>query len=179
MKPNIGAGDKGTTALLYGRRVSKADAQPEAYGTVDELTSTLGFAKALCQQQYTREVIESIQKDLGIVAAELASEPERHGDLAAHGWMVTDEMVKRLEDVIVDVEHRVTMPTTFVIPGATSAGAAIDMARAVDRRAERRVVGLNVAGQLPNDRVAAYLNRLSDVLFALARYEEAPEGDRR
>ncbi|HNW83972.1 MAG TPA: cob(I)yrinic acid a,c-diamide adenosyltransferase [Candidatus Cryosericum sp.] len=178
MKPNIGAGDKGTTALLFGKRVSKADAQPEAYGTVDELTSTLGLAKALCQQQYTRDVIESIQKDLGIVAAELATEPERHEDLGPHGWLVTDQMVKRLEDIIVDVEHRVTMPTTFVIPGATSAGAAIDMARAVDRRAERRVVSLSVAGQLPNDRVAAYLNRLSDVLFALARYEEASERDR-
>ena len=87
MKPNIGAGDRGTTALLFGRRVSKASPQPEAYGTVDELTSTLGLAKSLCRQEYARVIIDDLQKDLGIVAAELATEPERHEELGKHGWI--------------------------------------------------------------------------------------------
>ena len=173
MKPNIGAGDKGQTSLLYGGRVSKNSPRPEAYGTVDELSSTLGLAKALCVQQYSREVIDDIQKDLGIVAAELATEPERHDQLAEHGWVVTDEMIKKLEKHIVDIEGKVTMPKVFIIPGSTAGAAAVDMARAVVRRAERRVIGLMEIGELPNQNVAAYLNRTSDVLFALARYEEA------
>ncbi|HWQ21260.1 MAG TPA: ATP:cob(I)alamin adenosyltransferase, partial [Clostridia bacterium] len=140
MKPNIGAGDKGTTALLFGRRVSKAGPQPEAYGTVDELNSTLGLAKSLCCQDYSREIIDGIQKDLGIVAAELATEPERHDELGKHGWIVSEEMVGKLEGQLADIEHKVTMPTKFIIPGATSGAAAIDMARAIVRRAERRVV---------------------------------------
>lgn len=177
MKPNIGAGDKGTTALLFGRRVSKASPQPEAYGTVDELNSTLGLAKSLCRQEHARGIIDDIQKDLGIVAAEIATEPERHDDLGKHGWIVSDEMVKKLEGYIEDIEHRVTMPNKFIIPGATTGAAAIDMARAIVRRAERRVVGLMESGDLINQNVAAYLNRTSDVLFALARFEEAGKVD--
>jgi cob(I)alamin adenosyltransferase len=173
MKPNIGAGDKGTTALLFGRRVSKASPQPEAYGTVDELNSTLGLAKSLCRQEYSRGIIDDIQKDLGTVAAELATEPERHDELGKHSWIVSDEMVHKVEAYIEDIEHKVTMPTTFIIPGATTGAAAIDMARAIVRRAERRVVGLMETGDLQNQNVAAYLNRVSDALFALARFEEA------
>ncbi len=175
MKPNIGAGDKGQTSLLYGRRVSKNSPRPEAYGTIDELNSTLGLAKALCARQYSREVVGGIQKDLGIVAAELATEPEHHDRLAEHGWIVTADMVEKLEKCIVDIESKVTMPNVFIIPGATAGSAAIDMARAVVRRAERRVIGLMESDELPNRNVAAYLNRTSDVLFALARYEEAGE----
>lgn len=177
MKPNIGAGDRGTTALLFGRRVSKASPQPEAYGTVDELTSTLGLAKSLCRLEYVRGIIDDIQKDLGIVAAELATEPERHEELGKHGWIVSDEMVKKLEGYIIDAERRVTMPTKFIIPGATTGAAAIDMARAIVRRAERCVVGLMETGDLQNQSVAAYLNRTSDALFALARFEEAEQVD--
>jgi cob(I)alamin adenosyltransferase len=173
VKPNIGAGDKGTTALLFGRRVSKASPQPEAYGTVDELNSTLGLAKSLCRQEYSRGIIDDIQKDLGIVAAEIATEPERHEELGKHGWIVSDEMVKKLEGSIEDIEHKVTMPNKFIIPGATPGAAAIDVARAVVRRAERRVVSLMETGVLRNQNVSAYLNRVSDVLFALARFEEA------
>jgi cob(I)alamin adenosyltransferase len=92
MKPNIGSGDKGQTSMLYGERVSKNSFGPEALGVVDELNSTLGLAKALCVRQYSREVIDSIQKDLGIVATELATEPARQDELAGHGWTVTDEM---------------------------------------------------------------------------------------
>lgn len=178
MKPKIGAGDKGTTALLFGRRVSKASPQPEAYGTVDELNSTLGLAKSFCSQEYSRQVIDDIQKDLGIVAAELATEPERHEELGKHGWVVSEDMVKRLEGFIKEIEGKVAMPTRFIIPGATTGAAAIDMARAIVRRAERRVVGLMEAGDLPNQNVSAYLNRTSDVLFALARFEEADKVDR-
>jgi cob(I)alamin adenosyltransferase len=178
MKPNIGAGDKGQTSLLYGGRVSKNSPRPEAYGTVDELNSALGLAKALCVRQYSREVIDSIQKDLGIVAAELATEPERHDQLVSHGWIVSDEMVKKLEKCIVDIEGKVTMPKVFIIPGATAGAAAIDMARAIVRRAERRVTGLMESNELPNENVAAYLNRTSDVLFALARYEEGGKDEK-
>ena len=176
MKPNIGAGDAGQTSLLYGGRVSKASPRPEAYGTVDELNSTLGLAKALCVRAYSREVIDGIQKDLGIVAAELATETEHHDQLASHGWIVTDDMVNKLKQCLADIEGKVEMPKVFVIPGATAGGAAIDCARAVVRRAERRVVELMEKNDLPNQNVAAYLNRMSDVLFALARYEEAGKG---
>jgi cob(I)alamin adenosyltransferase len=178
MKPNIGAGDKGQTSLLYGGRVSKNSPRPEAYGTVDELNSSLGLAKALCVRQYSRDVIEGIQKDLGIVAAELATEPGHHDQLASHGWVVSDEMVKKLEKWIVDIEGKVTMPKVFIIPGATAGAAAIDMARAIVRRAERRVIALMESDDLPNENVAAFLNRTSDVLFALARYEEAGKEDK-
>jgi cob(I)alamin adenosyltransferase len=177
MKPNIGAGDKGQTSLLYGGRVSKNSPRPEAYGTVDELNSMLGLAKALCTSPYSREVIDGIQKELGIVAAELATELDHHDQLADHGWVVTDGMVKKLEDRIVEIESKVAMPKVFIIPGATAGAAAIDVARAVVRRAERRVIGLMETHDLANENVSAYLNRTSDVLFALARYEEAQGGE--
>ncbi len=141
MKPKIGAGDKGTTALLFGRRVSKASPQPEAYGTVDELNSTLGLAKSFCSQEYSREVIDNIQKDLGIVAAELATEPERHEEPASTDWVVSEDMVKWLEGFIKEMRARSRCLPGSSIPGATTGAAAIDMARAIVRRAERRVVG--------------------------------------
>lgn len=173
MKPNIGAGDKGQTSLLYGGRVSKNSPRPEAYGTVDEVASILGLAKALCTAQYAKDVVHDIQKDLFLVSAELATEPEHHQELEKHGWIVTDAMVAKLVTTITDIESKVTMPASFTIPGATAGAAALDMARSTVRRAERRVVALMEADDLPNANVAAYLNRTADVLFALARYEEA------
>ena len=170
-------GTRGRQLFFLGRRVSKASPQPEAYGTIDELNSTLGLAKSFCSQDYSRKIIDDIQKDLGIVAAELATEPERHEELGKHGWIVSDDMVKRLEGFIQEIEGKVAMPTRFIIPGATTGAAAIDMARAIVRRAERRVVSLMETGDLQNQNVAAYLNRTSDVLFALARFEEAAKVD--
>jgi len=164
-------GDGGETSLLYGIRVAKNDLRCEAYGTIDEAVSFLGLAKSFCQSDI-KDILCKLQRDLFVVGAELATPQERYSELAAKGKMVRPEMVQRLEDLIEDFEARVDMPREFIIPGACVSSAALDVTRAVIRRAERRVVALKQAGQLMNDGLLQYLNRLADLIFTLARYEE-------
>jgi len=164
-------GDGGETSLLYGIRVAKNDLRCEAYGTIDEAVSFLGLAKSFCQSDI-KDILSKLQRDLFVVGAELATPQERYSELAAKGKMVRPEMVQRLEDLIEDFEARVDMPREFIIPGACVSSAALDVTRAVIRRAERRVVALKQAGQLMNDGLLQYLNRLADLIFTLARYEE-------
>jgi cob(I)alamin adenosyltransferase len=113
-----------------------------------------------------------VQSELFTVGAELATDAGEYGKLQEHFMVVTPEFTGRLEAEIADLERRVTLPDAFVIPGGTHGSAALDVARAVARRAERRIVGLQQGGQLHNSEVLRYVNRLSDLLFMLARAEE-------
>lgn len=165
-------GDTGKTGLLYGGRVSKADPRCEAYGTVDEANSALGLARALSQDPRVKAVLKEVQRELFTVGAELATDAAEYEKLLRHFSVVTPEMTERLERTIDELEEEVRLPRSFVIPGASAASAAIDLGRTVLRRAERRAVELQEAGLLVNPEVLRYLNRASDLVFMLARYED-------
>lgn len=165
-------GDGGETSLLYGGRVSKSDPRCEAYGTIDEAVSALGLARALAGKERVRDICRGVQEELFVVGAELATAEDQYQKLVSRKGVVTDEMVQRLEAAIDELEGEMEMPRVFVIPGASAGGAALDLARTMIRRAERRVVELKDDGKVPNERVLQYLNRLADLVFTLARYEE-------
>jgi cob(I)alamin adenosyltransferase len=165
-------GDTGETGLLYGGRVSKADLRCEAYGTTDEANSALGLARALSQDSRVQAVLKDVQRELFTVGAELATSPAQYEKLRRHFSIVTAEMVEGLERTIDELDEAVRLPPSFVIPGASAASAAMDVARAILRRAERRAVELKEADLLANPEVLRYLNRLSDLVFMLARYED-------
>ena len=165
-------GDEGETGLLYGGRVSKADLRVEAYGAVDEATSALGLARALAQEDRVKQALLQAQRELFTVAAELATSPEQYQTFKAHFKPVTAELTAHLERIIDELKGEVELPSAFIIPGASPASAALDLARTVLRRAERRVVTLKGAGLLANAENLRYLNRLSDLLFILARYQD-------
>lgn len=165
-------GDRGQTGLLYGGRVSKTDLRTEAYGAVDETISALGLARALTRHDTRRSTILRVQRELFTVGAELATDASEYDTLRKHFLVVTEAMTQQLEDEIGRLEAVVPLADGFVIPGGTSAAAALDVARTVCRRAERRIVAVQEAGMLPNPEVLRYVNRLSDLLFMLARAEE-------
>ena len=165
-------GDKGETSLFLGPRVPKSDQHCEAYGTIDEAVSALGLARALSRKQKIQDILFGVQKDLFVLAGELATSPEAYGKLAQKYPVITDGDVKRLEGFINDLEGMMKMPERFVIPGDSPASAAMHLSRATIRRAERRVVSLQRDGQVPNQDVLKYLNRLADLLFTLSLYEE-------
>ncbi|MBI4298252.1 MAG: cob(I)yrinic acid a,c-diamide adenosyltransferase [Chloroflexi bacterium] len=172
MKIYTKRGDKGETSLLYGGRVSKTDPRCEAYGTTDEAVSALGLARALSQSSKVKAIVKRIQRELFTVGAELATSPEEYSKLKKHFSVVTPEMVTSLEHLIDELSEEVTLPRSFIIPGASPASSALDMARSILRRAERRVVTLSEEGRLPNPEVLRYLNRLADLVFMVARYED-------
>jgi cob(I)alamin adenosyltransferase len=170
-------GDKGETSLLFNARVPKSDPHCEAYGTIDEAVATLGLARAMSRKQRVQHLLLNIQKDLFILAGELATPMEAYGEFVRKYPVITAQKVQDLEDLIDELEKEVEMPGEFVIPGDSAGSAAVHMARAVVRRAERRVVDLQQRGQLPNQELLRYLNRLADLLFVLACYED--KGSRR
>ena len=170
-------GDGGETSLLYGVRVAKSDSRCEAYGTIDEAVSTLGLARQFCLPE-VKDAIFNLQKELFIVGAELATPAEHYTRLVAKDTVVKPEMVQRLEGMIDEFEAKVKMPEAFVIPGGASVGSVVlHIARAIIRRAERRVVDLREAGVVTNEEILRYLNRLSDLVFTLARYQGAKDGE--
>jgi ATP:cob(I)alamin adenosyltransferase len=161
-------GDGGSTSLWSGQRVAKDDARVEAYGTVDELGSHLGFCRHAAKAPGVPEMLLEVQDDLFKVAGSLAT-------LGA-GFIdpLTDRELRRIEEQAAKIESSLGLQG-FVITGATEASARIDVARTVCRRAERRIIALSREAELP-DLVLPYMNRLSDFLFLLARREEANEG---
>lgn len=162
-------GDDGTTGLLYGGRVRKDAPQPAAYGDVDEAQAAIGVARAHTESGGELDaVLVSLQRDLWVLMAELATEPANRSKLTAGASLVTGEMVQRLESLIDDVSVRFDPPTEFVVPGQTPVAAFLDLARTVVRRAER----VSVAAAAEGSFVGAYLNRLSDLLWTLARWQE-------
>jgi cob(I)alamin adenosyltransferase len=168
-------GDAGETGLLYGGRVPKTDPRTEAYGVVDEAISALGLARALMKRRAGRATVLRIQEELFTVGAELATDASEVATMRTHFKVITEAETARVDAEIVDLERRVPLPAAFVIPGGSPGAAALDVARTVVRRAERRIVGLQQAGLLHNPELLRYVNRLSDLAFMLARAEEGGE----
>lgn len=176
MKIYTRKGDDGSTGLWYGGRVPKSGGRPEAYGAVDEAASALGLCRVAADRtdpELAADILR-IQNELFIAGAELATAPEAAGRLEPGVSKVTGDMVDQLESDIDRYMERVDLPPKFVIPGGTELSARLDVARTAVRRAERRVVDLKAAGDLPDDTALRYLNRLSDALFAMARYADEP-----
>ena len=172
-------GDQGTTALMYNRRVSKCHPRVEAYGAVDELNAALGLARASAEQSFVRDHLLAIQKDLVGLMGELATAPEDLPRYLKDGYShVTPDMTARLEALVKTIEAREIRFQGWATPGGSTASAALDVARTVCRRAERRVCALQESSQLGNSEIIIYLNRLSDSLWLLARWTEAGTGGR-
>jgi cob(I)alamin adenosyltransferase len=164
-------GDDGTTGLFHGGRISKADPVADACGTTDEAVAALGLARSLCEDETLRQDILTLQRELFVVGADLATNPRERDRLDPEVSLVTPPMVERLERRIDDLVEQRPLPTVFIVPGADPGSAAIDLARGIVRRAERRVVELARGGAVVNPEVGRYLNRLSDLLFVLARWQ--------
>lgn len=166
-------GDQGETSLLYGGRVPKDDLHTEAYGALDEAISAMGMGRALCQSGEVRELLLELERECFTVGAELATRSNDRAKLERHFPTLEGGAVDRIEQMVHQLEAEVGLPKGFVLPGGTPGSAALDLARSLVRRAERRSVALHRAGELGNPEVLRYLNRLSDLLFMLARREEA------
>lgn len=181
-----GKGDDGTTGLLFGGRVSKDDPRTEAYGTVDEAVAALGLARAATLDMARAEALPEdvadlperllrIQRELFVVAAELATNPDALDRLKDGVTRVDEVMVQRLESDLSAAEAGITLANEFVVPGGTTLSAHLEVARTVVRRAERRAISLRGEGQHLGPWLVPYLNRLADLLWVLARQAEAAE----
>jgi cob(I)alamin adenosyltransferase len=168
-KVTTGTGDTGYTGLLGEQRVPKYDPRPDTFGTVDEATSALGLARALTGDTKVKQIIYQVQQELYLLMGELATPPENYEKM---GLRMTTEHVQRLEQVENTLKEEVEIPNKFIIPGDSPDGAALDLARTIIRRAERMAVKLLHDGVIQNGEVVRYLNRLSDLIFILARYIE-------
>lgn len=173
-------GDDGSTGLLYGGRTSKSDPLMEAVGSIDETVSTLGLARAGGMDAELNAAILGVQRDLFVAAADLVTNPHARDRLVAGISLLTPEMVARLERLIDARMAAKPLRPVFVVPGANLVSAALDMARTQVRRAERRLVAYArgaqpaAAGTL-NPQVGIYLNRVSDLLYVLARQAAGDE----
>jgi cob(I)alamin adenosyltransferase len=166
-------GDQGQTVLMYNRAVPKCHVRVEAYGAVDELNAAIGLARATVAADPLREKLEVIQKDLVVLMGELATAVEDLPRYVKEGHsLVAPAMTATLERWVGELEADKVSSKGWVMPGANTGSAALDLARTVCRRAERRVSALQEAGQLQNPELIVYLNRLSDLLWLLARWTE-------
>jgi cob(I)alamin adenosyltransferase len=174
MKIYTRKGDDGTTGLLYGGRVPKTDPAVEANGAVDEAQAAIGVARAEAPRgSELDELLSWLARDLWVLMAEVATAPHNRGKLQPEASLVTAAMVAKLEAAIDDLTGRFPPMTDFVVPGQDRVAAALDVARTVTRRAER----VAQAAPLPGDSaVLPYLNRLSDLLWTMARWQEADAG---
>lgn len=170
MKIYTRKGDDGTTGLLFGGRVRKDSDAPRAYGAIDEAQAAIGVVRPEAGAELDALLVR-LCHDLYVGMAELATLPENRSKLEPGRQLVTAEMVDALEPMIDDVTDRFDMPTDFVIPGGTRAAALLDVARTVVRRAEREALSVAAEGSF----VVPYLNRLSDLLWALARWQEGED----
>jgi len=162
-------GDDGTTGLLYGGRVPKDSAVININGTVDEAQAVMGMARAEAERGSELDLLLTrLERDLYVLMAEVATHPTRRSKLVPGQTLVTEEMVSSLEEHIDELIERFDMPSDFVIPGVNRVSAALDQARTVVRRAERLLVSEPIA----DSQVGRYLNRLSDLLWAMARWTE-------
>ena len=169
-------GDDGTTGLMYNRRLPKHHVRVEAYGTVDELNAALGMARATTTAESVRAQLLATQKDLVILMGELATRGDDQERYRNDGFEnVTDEMTRRLDQAVLAIESAGVSFKGWATPGATINAAALDVARTVCRRAERRVIALYEAEKGGNPEVVVYLNRLADFLWLLARQVETEQ----
>lgn len=166
-------GDSGMTGVLGPERLPKEDPRIEALGAVDEASSALGLARAWCDGPFVYEVLLRMQRQLYALMAELAT-TTTHAD--AIGMRIVADDVTWLERTQEDLLTHVRIPGYFILPGDTKAGATLDFARATVRRAERAISRLFHNGDIANGEALRYLNRLSDLLFGLARVAETANG---
>ena len=175
MKVYTRKGDDGTTGLLYGGRVPKDSVFPSAYGTVDEAQAALGVARAHAERGGELDLLlVDLERDLWVLMAELATDPGNRAKLTAGQNLVTAEMVTSLEARIDDLSARFDLPNEFVVPGESVVAAHLDVARTVVRRAERDTIAAvaTAADAYADSHVVAYLNRLSDLVWTVARWVE-------
>lgn len=166
-------GDLGSTGLMYNRRVSKNHPRVEAYGAVDELNAAIGMARATAEENFVRENLFAIQKDLVVVMGELATQTEDLPRYVKDGFSITTkELTAKLDKLAAEVEAQKVSFRGWATPGENLNSAALDVARTICRRAERRVCALQEIDQLQNPEIIIYLNRLSDALWLLARWVE-------
>jgi cob(I)alamin adenosyltransferase len=173
-----GRGDDGTTGLLYGGRIGKDDPRTEAYGSIDEAVAALGLARVELDAAGLAELAASVlrwQRELFVVGAELATNPGAADRLTDGVTRVTEQMLDGVEQELAHWESRIEMPREFVVPGETRASAALELARTVLRRAERRVIALERAVEVESGWIVPYLNRLADLAWVLARAAEQAE----
>jgi len=171
-------GDDGTTSLWYGGRVPKHHGRTEAYGALDEAGSVLGVARALCGAEGAEELagdLLRLQDDLFVAGAELATAPEAAARLEDGVSRTTEEMVEWLEGRIDRYMGEVDLPPQFVIPGGNQLSAQLDVARATIRRAERRISALGEAGELAGETIVHFVNRASDLVYAMARFADVDD----
>ena len=176
MKIYTKKGDDGTTGLLFGGRVHKDDVRTEAYGTLDETVSALGLARAAGLVSRIEEIVLRVQREMFVVGAELATAEDNVSKLTPGVSKVTPDMAEQAEREIDELLEAHPLPKEFLLPGETMGSAALDLARTVVRRAERFAVAMNRAGLVADPEVLRYLNRVSDLLYACARYEEGERG---
>ena len=162
-------GDGGYTSLWGSQRVAKYHARPESYGTLDEATSALGLARATATQARVKVVVYDLQQDLYVMMAELATPP---ADYDKSKYKIGEPHVQKLDALLDELRGQTELPRHFITPGDTAGGAALDLARTVIRRSERMIARLLHEGEIPNAEILRYLNRLSDVVWVLGRYEE-------
>jgi cob(I)alamin adenosyltransferase len=178
-----GRGDDGTTGLLYGGRVPKDDARTEAYGTIDEAVAALGLVRAELVElegagslpaaiAHLPGVVLRLQRELFVAGAELATNPDAWDRLRDGQTRVDEAMLVGLEQLLADAESAVTMPREFIVPGTSRLSAALELARTIVRRAERRVIALDRERLVPGAWIMPYLNRLADLLWVLGRIAE-------
>jgi cob(I)alamin adenosyltransferase len=166
-------GDDGTTALMYGRRVPKTHPRVEACGAVDELNAAVGLARATAEHDFVRGNLLAIQKDLIVLMGEVSVATEDLPRYTKDGYsLITPEMTAKLDVLVREIEAQNISFKGWATPGATPPSAALDLARTICRRAERRVCGLKESGELRNAEIVIYLNRLSDLLWLFARWVE-------
>jgi cob(I)alamin adenosyltransferase len=164
-----GKGDDGTTGLLFGGRVLKSSDRIEAVGALDEAQAAIGVSRAELAPGEVADLLVAVERDLWVLMAEAATDEANRSKLAAGTSLVTEAMVSAVEDAVSDLAARTELPTEFVVPGQDRASAHLDLARTVVRRAERAVVPIAAPGSF----VVPYLNRLSTLLWTLARFVEA------
>lgn len=171
-------GDQGQTALLFNRQVSKCHPLVEACGSLDELHSAIGLARAAVVQESIRKHLLQIQKDLIVIMGELTVLPEDQPRYRREGYpRLTPPMIQALDTLIREMENRQTTFQGWAYPGSNLSGAALDVARTTCRRAERRVCGLKENGLLANQDILIYINRLADALWLLGRWVEVHGSD--
>ncbi|HTA95543.1 MAG TPA: cob(I)yrinic acid a,c-diamide adenosyltransferase [Verrucomicrobiae bacterium] len=170
-------GDSGMTGLMYGRRVPKTHLRVETCGAIDELNAALGLARATATENFVRENLFWIQKSLVDLMGEVGVLAEDLPRYAKDGYLiVTPEMTAKLDALVKEIESQNVSFKGWATPGATQNSAALDVARTVCRRAERRVFDLKQAGGLKNGEIIIFLNRLSDLLWLFARWVETKDG---
>ena len=165
-------GDDGTTKLLYGGLISKTDPRCEAYGEADLAVSAMGLARAMSNDNCVKNILLRTQREMFTVMSELATDTKNYNKFKTHFRIIQKENVSQIENWIDDLTAQIDLPDKFTIPGASMASGALDLARSALRSAERRMVALYETDILTNQENLSYVNRLGDLLYVLARYED-------